>query len=109
MIAGFAGLISLILQDWSHNRKLHIITYVFGGIWGLLLLGIVFALWFVENEDPLLSALIFCIMVFTTLAALYGDWALAAMVDNLWGMPSGDSRGLYWSYLILKRLTMFSL
>jgi hypothetical protein len=109
MIAGFAGLVSLILQDWSHNRKLHIITYAFGGIGGLLLLAFVFALWFVENKDPLLSTLVFCVMVFSTLVALYGDWALAAMVDNLWGTPSGDSIGLYWSYLILKRLTMFSL
>jgi hypothetical protein len=107
MIAGFSGLISLIIQNWSGHPKLHIITYVFSGVLGFCVL--LFCLFMLEGfADGLATALALGFATFAMLAALYGDWALGAMTDNLLGTPSGDSSGLYWSYFILKRFTMFS-
>jgi len=105
MIVGFVGLASLIIQNWSGHSKLHTITYVFSGV--MVFFGLVFSL-LVSGFGGMWVAPFFWFAVFAGLAALYGDWALGAMVDNLLGMPSGDSSCLYWSYFILKRLTMFS-
>jgi hypothetical protein len=107
MIVGFTGLVSLIISNWHDHPKLHVITYAFGGVFGFFIL-----LWSLSMLDGFTDGLGAAVMLwlasFTTLAALYGDWALGAMTDNLLGTPSGDSAGLYWSYFILKRLTMFS-
>jgi len=103
MLAGFAGLVSLIIQNWRGHNVLHIITYVFSGFIALTVLGVVLA-----GGGGMLPAAFFFFTVFASLAALYGDWALGAMVGNLLGTPSGDSGTLYWSYFLLKRLTMFS-
>ena len=109
MIAGFAGLTSLIIQNWGGHPKLHIITYVFSGVLGFFVLVFALSLHF---GDGFVAALAITLAggfsAFAMLAALYGDWALGAMTDNLLGTPSGDSSGLYWSYFVLKRLTMFS-
>jgi len=108
MIAGFTGLISLIIRNWSGHQKLHIITYAFGGVLGACVLLSCLAMLDGFTEGLGTAAGVFFI-VFSTLAALYGDWALGAMTDNLLGTPSGDSSGLYWAYWVLKRLTMFSI
>jgi len=107
MIAGFSGLISLVIENWKGHPKLHIITYVFGGVLGFCVL--LFCLFMLDGvAEGLAAAVGLGFATFAALAALYGDWALGAMTDNLLGTPSGDSSGLYWSYFILKRLTMFS-
>jgi len=106
MIAGFVGLVSLISQNWSGHRKLHTITYAFSGVMAFFIL----VLGFITSKiGDMWEAPFLWFAVFTGLAALYGDWALGAMVDNLLGTPSGDSSYLYWLYFILKRLTMLSL
>jgi len=106
MIAGFVGLTSLMIPAWSSNPKLRIITYAFSGVLGFFILFFCLAL-FYSVSDGLVAIAFGGFGVFATLAALYGDWALGAMANNLLGTPSGDSSGLYWSYFILKRLTMF--
>src|SRR5262245_15476049 len=108
MIAGFTGIVSLVFHNWGGHPKLHIITYVFSGVLGFFFF---FALMFKfirkKAGCPLvLFGILF--ISFTVLSALYGDWALGAMTNNLLGKPSGDSAGFYWSYFVLKRLTMFS-
>lgn len=105
MIVGFVGVVSLIIENWTGHHKLHTITYVFSGVMGFFVL--ILSL-FASGIGGMWVAPFFWFAVFAGLAALYGDWALGAMVDNLLGMPSGDSSFLYWSYFILKRLTMFS-
>jgi len=107
MIAGFTGLISLIIHHWKGDTKLHIITYVFGGVLGFCVLIVGLAMYGDGSGGAGTTAMV-GFLAFTVLAALYGDWALGAMADNLLGTPSGDSSGLYWSYFILKRLTMCS-
>ena len=108
MIAGFIGLISLIIRNWGAHPKLHIITYVFAGVFGFIILLSTFT-FFIGIGEGLAATFGITLITFAALAALYGDWALGAMTNNLWGFPSQDSFGLYVSYLILKRLTMFSL
>jgi len=110
MVAGFVGLISLIIENWAHHPKLHIITYAFSGVlFFLFSVFSIFSIWLMGDESRSGTALMSffgALTSFATLAALYGDWALGAMADNLLGTPSGDSTGLYWSYFFLKRLTM---
>jgi len=40
-------------------------------------------------------------------AALYSDWALGVMTENLAGVPSSDIRVLYWIYFAAKRIPLF--
>jgi hypothetical protein len=103
MIAGFAGLVSLIIQNWRGHTVLHTITYVFSAVMGFTIIG-----GLMTFGGGMIPAAFLWFSVFASLAALYGDWALGAMVGNLLGTPSGDSSWLYWSYYLLKRLTMFS-
>lgn len=107
MLAGFSGLVSLLISNWKEHHKLAIITYAFGGVLGAFILFYMVTL----CGDPSLrwSQPILWFIMFAALSALYADWALGAMTDNLFGKPSGDTTVLYWSYFFLKRLTMFSI
>jgi hypothetical protein len=42
------------------------------------------------------------------LSAVYSDWCLAIMLDNLVGVPSSDNLVFYWTYFVAKRLAMLS-
>jgi hypothetical protein len=42
------------------------------------------------------------------LAALYTDWILAILAENLSGIPSGENAVFYYGYLIAKRLSFAS-
>jgi hypothetical protein len=106
MFAGFIGLISLIIRNWDDHPALHIIVFVFSGVFGFTL--VISTVTFFFGEGSVLSFPITPLM-FIMLSALFCDWSLGAMTDNLLGTPSGDSAGLYWSYFIFKRFTMFSL
>jgi hypothetical protein len=106
MLTGFVGLISLIIREWHGHSKLHTIIYVFSGVFGFF---VVISGFLLSLDGGLVIALISSFLVFTMLSALFCDWSLGAMTNNLLGMPSGDSASLYWSYFALKRLTMFSL
>ncbi|TFK75698.1 hypothetical protein BDN72DRAFT_885711 [Pluteus cervinus] len=107
MFAGMAGLMSLVSQH-LHDRRLVILTAVFYSIVGL---GICISLIFACSSsgfEAFLWGLLCSTVVFTILAAFYSDWALGIMTNNLVGLPSGDNSGIFWSYWVAKRLTMFS-
>jgi hypothetical protein len=110
MIAGFVGLVSLIVQNWSNGpqQKLHAVTLVFGIPAGMCLAVIFYGICAEKGkiED---SAVGLAILLpgFLILSVIYADWALGAMTHNLAGMPSSDP-ALYYLYWISKRLTMLS-
>ncbi|EAU84073.2 hypothetical protein CC1G_06935 [Coprinopsis cinerea okayama7 len=121
MFAGMVGLMSLVVQNF-HIEALKILTVVFYTIVGF---GIMVGLLSIvigrmrkpryesidrkETVQQGLGGLIISVMIYTVLAAFYGDWALGLMTDNLIGLPSGDYRALYWLYFTAKRLPMFSM
>jgi hypothetical protein len=116
IIVGLTGLLSLVSEVIANNAKLQIITYVFGGLVGLpfVVRIISFTYWVcfcgrAKKTGGSLSATSFGIAagLFGILAALYSDWALAAMTGNWIGTPSEDKQGLYWTYFGAKRLLMF--
>lgn len=49
------------------------------------------------------------LVLFIVLGAFYSDWSLGIMLNNLIGIPSSDTSGIYWTYFIAKRFTLFSL
>jgi len=107
MLAGFVGLISLIVQNWPvANKKLHIVVQIFSAPLSLglavMALSVMCCGW--ENKVVGIGVWIFIIV-----SVLFGDWALGAMANNLVGVPTSDQSKLYYIYWISKRLTMFSL
>jgi hypothetical protein len=110
MFAGFAGLVSLIIREWRGHTELPVVTYAFAGITvGFSLVIGIIGYCINEKVGQSIGVGAFgTFVIFSGLAAFYCDWALGAMADNLFGTPSGDSATLYWSYFVLKRLTMFS-
>jgi hypothetical protein len=113
IVVGLTGLLSLVSEAIADNAKLKIITYVFGGSVGLpLVVGIFsFTYWIcacgrATKDGGKLAKSSFKIAagLFGILAALYSDWALAAMTGNWIGTPSEDKQGLYWTYFGAKRL-----
>lgn len=116
IVVGLTGLLSLVSEVIADNAKLQIITYVFGALVGVpLAVGIFsFTYWLcacgrAKQDGGKFSAKSFGIGagLFGVLAALYSDWALAAMTENWIGTPSEDKQGLYWTYFGAKRLLMF--
>jgi len=121
MFAGISGLMSLVVQHLDNVglRKLTIAFYSIIGIGVLIFLigmfrGASRKVKSVDDDDGEkvwywgIGGFGFSFTLFTILAAFYGDWALGMMVHNLVGLPSGDNSGLYWSYWLAKRLTLFS-
>jgi hypothetical protein len=113
IVVGLTGLLSLVSEAIAGNAKLQIITYVFGGLVGLpLVVGIFSFIYWIcvcgraKKTGGTLSAKSFGVAagLFGILAALYSDWALAAMTGNWIGAPSEDKQGLYWTYFGAKRL-----
>lgn len=114
MVAGFIGLISLMKENWvgfpadnEPPQAVAIITYAFVGTVVLFFLLILL----VSRKDGnfrWLMAIGGTSIIFTMLSALWCDWELAALVNNLSGVPSGDVTVLYWSYFTVKRLPMLS-
>jgi hypothetical protein len=104
IIVGLTGLLSLVSEAITDNAKLQIITCVFGGLVGLPLAAGVFSFTYwicacgrVKKDGGMFTAKSFGVAagLFGILAALYSDWALAAMTENWIGTPSKDKQGLY--------------
>ncbi|KAE9373167.1 hypothetical protein N431DRAFT_438524 [Stipitochalara longipes BDJ] len=132
VVAGLAGLLSLVFKEIGHNADVKIITEVFGAVIafpaGLMLIIGIIVLFSqccgsrekaeVNNssmENLGRSTVVISIMVClvaagatSVLAALYSDWILGAIAGNLVGLPSGDIAPLYWGYILAKRLPFFS-
>ena len=114
MIPGFVGLVSLVVQHWSSQHSLKPLTYTFGGAIALTVFLTVLGLFHcIVIDDDQGGAIIFsgifllCCGV-VMLPALYSDWALGVMSNNLTGLPSPDNAPLYWTYWLVKRFTMIS-
>jgi hypothetical protein len=102
----FVGFTSLIKQHWNSNHKLHVFTFIFVPISVILSISIIMSGAGLRVKDSNFMVILF--VMYTLFPAMYGDWVLGIMADNLLGTPSGDSAILYWPYFILKRLTMLS-
>ena len=121
IFVGLAGLFSLVAETIQSNPKVLLITAVFGSITLALVIGVgllVCCVWSSGNAsrdtvlEPVLgSGLAACgvaLGCFGVLGALYSDWVLAAIAENMVGVPSGDNAPLYWTCFVAKRLPFVS-
>ncbi|TFK73130.1 hypothetical protein BDN72DRAFT_791320 [Pluteus cervinus] len=117
MIAGMSGLLTLVHRDWQapHVKSLTVGFALTTGI--LLVIGFVVGYFMGAvdgNRVPMTPMLpvgygaLFFFSAFTFFAALYADWALGLIANNLVGLPSSDNSKFYWTYWAAKRLTMLS-
>jgi hypothetical protein len=107
---------SLVAQTIHKNEQVLIITIVFGTVIATVLVaGTFFLVW--GNSDGstgkalgigVLGSAMQLVMWVAILAAFYSDWILGAIAGSLSGVPSSDVAPLYYSYLIVKRLPLFS-
>ena len=122
VVAGLAGLFSLVGQTIMTNKDVKIITAVFGGVTLALaaVTGLVVCCALISDSKSSashlfesmfasgISAVGISVGLFAILGAFYSDWILAAIAENLSGAPSSDNAALYWSYFVAKRLPFFS-
>jgi hypothetical protein len=116
VFTGLSGLMSLVAQTIHKNEQVLIITIVFGTVIATVLVaGTFFLVW--GNSDGstgkalgigVLGSAMQLVMWVAILAAFYSDWILGAIAGSLSGVPSSDVAPLYYSYLIVKRLPLFS-
>ena len=112
LITGFVGLCPLVKENWS-NDVVRIVTYAFGGV--VISAGVMGGVIFFcqRNDEGFVMAWLWGIAAATIgwgcLGAIYSDWILAAIAENLVGIPSSDNMILYWTYFIAKRLPLLSI
>jgi hypothetical protein len=118
LIGGLAGLFSLVVQTIHMNYNVLIITAVFGSV----LAAAIVLFWFIilfwtwdEIESKTgggflsgLGAVVVGAAGMGLMGALYSDWILAAIANNMTGVPTSDNAVLYYIYFAAKRLTLFS-
>ncbi|KAI5843590.1 hypothetical protein BZA05DRAFT_410697 [Tricharina praecox] len=109
MLVGLFGLLSLVREAWPDNRAVQRTTFICGR--AAVLVG---GLWAASRWCPKLRDmprdprnLIFQLAL-GLVAAVYSDWALAALADNPTGQPSGDVAWFYFLYFAVKRLPTLS-
>ncbi|TGO42901.1 hypothetical protein BHYA_0004g00270 [Botrytis hyacinthi] len=120
VIAGTAGTISLASSNFS--PRMSTITAVFGGVGLAIAIATVFItyFWFSGRDKNLfgagaligLSGYASCVPICLVFGALYSDWVLAIVADNLMGYPSGQSKSvqaLWVLYMIGKRLNLLTI
>jgi hypothetical protein len=108
VVAGTAGTISLVAINFNHTIR--IITGVFGGV--ALACSILASIieccrhpgpsWILWGIGTIFLFILIC-------GALYSDWVLAVIENNLVGYPAGRNRGiqaLWVFYMIGKRLNL---
>ena len=117
VVADTAGTISLVAINFNHTIR--IITGVFGGVAlaCAILVSIIECCRWQDNSDHKHSRphwIVFgvgTILLFILICgALYSDWVLAVIENNLVGYPAGKNRGiqaLWVFYMIGKRLNLF--
>jgi hypothetical protein len=112
VITGFTGLVSLVIQSWE-TQSVVLITEIFGGIAGFIAVICVFVScsMYIDGQEFSESGYSYIQTVggwVGILSALYCDWILGAIADNMIGAPSSDVAVLYWIYFVAKRLPLFS-
>jgi hypothetical protein len=108
IITGFTGLVSLVIQSWE-THSVVLITEIFGGIAGFIaVVGVLISCSiYIDGEEFSESVLSVGGWV-GILSALYCDWILGAIADNMTGAPSDDVAVLYWIYFVAKRLPLLT-
>ncbi|KAF8186441.1 hypothetical protein BJ912DRAFT_971909 [Pholiota molesta] len=115
MLAGMIGLMNLVVKVADQIPDLLALTIAFYCIIGAgLVVGTIsmIIICFMGGGVPhkvFVTGTLGTLIAFVGLSALYSDWSLGIMLNNILGIPSGDSSGFYWTYFVAKRLTMFSL
>jgi hypothetical protein len=114
VVAGTAGTISLVAINFNHTIR--IITGVFGGValaCSILASIIECCRWHADIGHPrsrwILSGIGTIFLFILICGALYSDWVLAVIENNLVGYPAGRNRGiqaLWVFYMIGKRLNL---
>jgi hypothetical protein len=116
LVTGFVGLCSLVNQDWK-EKTVQIISFAFAGTLVLVsVVGVIFLQCLGSDsrtlkrlaKSPLAAGIILFVTGTSVLGALYSDWILGAIGDDLVGFPSGDNQYLYWAYFVAKRLPLLS-
>lgn len=114
---GFIGIASLVKANIATNHQLKIITIVFGATAAVVGLATMVCAMVAYPEQRCLMSNIFgsflfgvmcCLVALTVLFALYSDWVLGALANDLTGVPSQDVLVFYLVYFLAKRLPMFS-
>jgi hypothetical protein len=119
VIVGLTGLLSLVIQEITINRTVERITLVFGTVIATFaVLAVVVTVGTMASEGDVgavgalgysgFGVLIAGLGGMAFMGALYSDWILGAIAENLVGTPSTDNAALYWTYFIAKRLPFFS-
>ncbi|KAI9644706.1 hypothetical protein NHQ30_006732 [Ciborinia camelliae] len=113
VIAGTAGTISLASSNFT--GKMSTITAVFGGVGLAFCIATVMIFWCrnkYETERAFAKGILkACLLACLVFGALYSDWVLAIVADNLTGYPFGQSKlvqGLWILYMTGKRLNLLS-
>lgn len=105
MIAGVAGLMSLVVKQFHSNKPLRILTICFYSLMGVFPFGISIS---ISGNGAGLLSLAIPVAIFTIFSPFYSDWALGLMARKIGGLPSSDNSLFYWVYWFTKRLPMFS-
>jgi hypothetical protein len=107
MALGLAGLGSLANNAWVYSRVIRLVTVAFGGVTGgSIALTILYSCCCGGGWEVLFRNIF---LIFGILPALYSDWVLAGLANNLIGVPSSDNMALYIGYFVAKRFPFFSL
>ncbi|KAM7184883.1 hypothetical protein V8F20_012020 [Naviculisporaceae sp. PSN 640] len=116
-VIGFTGIASLVKANIATNHQLKIITIVFGATAAVVgFTTMVYAMVAYPDQRCLMSNIfgsflfggMCCLVALTVLFALYSDWVLGALANDLTGVPSQDVLVFYLIYFLAKRLPMFS-
>ncbi|KAK0744629.1 hypothetical protein B0T21DRAFT_281722 [Apiosordaria backusii] len=114
---GFVGIMNIVSKHIMGNQQLRIITGVFGGVVLLIVLAVVVLSWLMMSGSggcvgivgiSCLAATGVAVFALSVLFAFYTDWVLAALAEDLVGIPSQDNAVFYWTYFAAKRLPMVS-
>ena len=110
IVVGYSGLFSLVRQSW-HIHAVRNLTIAYISIMvAFVLVGILIGLQKKTKDEPgiLFMGIFFLLGGTGMIAALYGDWILAAIDNNYTGFPDGNNEVLYWTYFAAKRLPIAS-
>ena len=122
-VVGFTGVMYLVSHHFTAVPLVRTVTYVFSGVVlffvvgaGLLGLCVAFSGGFPDLEELSFLSVVgtaavlgWAVIVVTVLFALYTDWILAAVADDVVGVPSSDNQIFYWLYFAAKRFPMLSM
>jgi hypothetical protein len=89
---GLTGLVSIVKQN-SNDPRIWIPTAVMLGVAAAWIFACITLFFFLYREWYMIKAAGTLAMIMTT---LWSDWVLAAIANNLVGVPSGDNAVLFW-------------